>query len=149
MQLRQQFRQEAVERRSRHSGDRRIRVLAYSLVLSRGAGPDDDWDTLQAEAERLGYVMGARLHDVAVPVGTTYLPGSRAGRGVYTSPGERPGWREAERLIRGGFADGVIAVDRHDISSDDGEYRTAIEELGERYQAFVHLVIPEESTVPT
>ncbi|MFE7575619.1 hypothetical protein ACFU5Z_12860 [Streptomyces sp. NPDC057521] len=149
VRLRQQFRREATERRDRQSGERRLRVLAYSLVTSRSATPDEDWNTLQAEAEQRGYTMGARFHDVAVPVTTTYLPGSGAGRGVYTSPWKRPGWGEVERLIRGGFADGVIVLDRHNISSDDDEYRAVIKELGERYQAFIHLVIPEKLPGPT
>ncbi|MGA5579166.1 hypothetical protein ACPCK9_30740 [Streptomyces koyangensis] len=147
--LRQQFRREATERRDRRSGDRRLRVLAYSLVTSRSATPDEDWNTLQAEAEQRGYAMGARFHDVAVPVTTTYLPGSAVGRGVYTPPWKRPGWGEVERLIRGGFADGVIVLDRHNISSNDDEYRAVIKELGERYQAFIHLVIPEKPPGPT
>ncbi|MEV0494048.1 hypothetical protein [Streptomyces atratus] len=149
IRLRQQFRREATERRNRHSGDRQLRVLAYSLVLGRGASPDEDWNTLQTEAEQRGYAIGARLHDVAVPVTTTYFPGSGAGRGVYMPPWKRPGWGEVERLIRGGFADGVIVLDRHNISSDDDEYHAVIKELGERYQAFVHLVIPEEPSAPT
>lgn len=147
--LRQQFRREATERRDCRSDDRRLRVLAYSLVMSRSASPDEDWNTLQTEAEQHGYAMGARLHDVAVPVTTTYLPGSGAGSGVYTPPWKRPGWGEVERLIRGGFADGVIVLDRHNISSDDDEYRAVIKELGDRYQAFIHLVIPEEPSGPT
>ncbi|MFJ5074977.1 hypothetical protein ACIP8Z_10290 [Streptomyces sp. NPDC088553] len=147
--LRLQFRREAAERRNRQSAGRPLRVLAYSLVLGRGADPGDDWSTLQAEAEQRGYELGARLHDVAVPVVTMRLPGAHAGRGVYTPPQDRPGWREAERLIRGGFADGVIVMDRHDISSDDDEYHAVIKGLGERYQAFVHLVIPEEPVAPT
>ncbi|WP_110085023.1 hypothetical protein [Streptomyces sp. NRRL WC-3549] len=149
VRLRQQFCREATERRDRCSGDRRLRVLAYSLVTSRSATPDEDWNTLQAEAEQHGYAMGARFHDVAVPVTTTYRPGSGAGRGIYTPPWKRPGWGEVERLIRGGFADGVIVLDRHNISSDDDEYRAVIKELGERYQAFIHLVIPEEPPGPT
>ncbi|WP_327170676.1 hypothetical protein OG912_32605 [Streptomyces sp. NBC_00464] len=149
IRLRQQFRREATERCDRRSGDRRLRVLAYSLVLSRSARPDEDWNTLQTEAEQRGYAMGARFHDVAVPVTTTCLPGSGAGCGVYTPPWKRPGWGEVERLIRGGFADGVIVLDRHNISSDDDEYRAVIKELGERYQAFIHLVIPEELSGPT
>lgn len=60
IRLRQQFRREATERRDRRSGDRRLRVLAYSLVLSRSARPDEDWNTLQIEAEQRGYAMGAR-----------------------------------------------------------------------------------------
>ncbi|MFD6347373.1 hypothetical protein ACFWF9_21975 [Streptomyces roseolus] len=147
--LRRRFRREAIERRDVHSEGRQLRLLAYSLVLSRGLGPDDDWNTLQAEAERRGYAIGARFHDVAVPVTTTYITGSRAGRGVYLPPWKRPGWGEVERLIRGGFADGVIVIDRHNISSDDDEYRFVIEKLGEQYRAFVHLVIPEEPTAPT
>ncbi|MFE7353848.1 hypothetical protein ACFU8Q_11755 [Streptomyces sp. NPDC057543] len=149
VRLRQQFRREATERRNRRSGDRCLRVLAYSLVPSRSASPDEDWNTLQTEAEQHGYAMGARFHDVAVPVTTTYLPGSGAGRGVYTPPWKRPGWGEVERLIRGGFADGVIVLDRHNISSDDDEYRAVIKGLGERYQAFIHLVIPEEPSGAT
>jgi hypothetical protein len=82
-------------------------------------------------------------------VTTTYFPGSRASHGVYTPPWKRPGWGEVERLIRGGFADGVIVLDRHNISSDDDEYRAVIKQLGELYQAFVHLVIPEEPAAPT
>lgn len=149
VRLRQQFRREATDRRDRRSGDRRLRVLAYSLVPSRSASPDEDWNTLQTEAEQHGYAMGARFHDVAVSVTTTYLLGSGCGRGVYTPPWKRPGWGEVERLIRGGFADGVIVLDRHNISSDDDEYRSLIKELGERYQAFIHLVIPEGPSGPT
>lgn len=147
--LRQQFLREAIERRDRHASDRQLRVLAYSLVPSRRTSPDEDWNTLQVEAEQRGYVVGARLHDVAVPVSTTHFSGSRTGQSVYTPPWQRPGWGEAERLIRGGFADGVIVLDRHNISSDDNEYHAVIQELCERYQAFVHLVIPEGPTVPT
>lgn len=62
---------------------------------------------------------------------------------------EAPWLGEVERLIRGGFADGVIVLDRHNISSDDDEYRAVVKELGERYQAFIHLVIPEELSGPT
>ena len=102
-----------------------------------------------SDAEQHGYAIGARLHDVAVPVPTTYFPGSRTGRSVYTPPWQRPGWREVERQIRGGFAEGVIVLDRHNISSDDDEYHAVIKHLGERYKAFVHLVIPEEPTTPT
>jgi hypothetical protein len=149
VRLRQRFLREAVERRNRHSGERRLRVLAYSLVAGRGASPVEDWNTLQTEAEQCGYAIGPRLHDVAVPVAATCLPGSGAGRGVYTPPWKRPGWGEVVRLIRGGFADGVIVLDRHNISSHDDEYHAVINELGERYQAFVHLVIPEEPVAPT
>lgn len=147
--LRQQFRREATERQDRQAGDRQLRLLAYSLVLGRGASPREDWNTLQAEAEEQGYAIGARLHDVAVPLATTSFPSQRAGRAVCTPPWQRPGWGEVERLIRDRFADGVIVLDRHNISSDDNEYHTVIKELGERYQAFVHLVIPEEPTAPT
>ncbi|MDJ0465782.1 hypothetical protein [Streptomyces sp. H27-C3] len=123
-------------------------MLAYSLVLGTGGSPDEDWNTLQAEAEEHDYAIGARLHDVAVPA-ASYFPGARASRGVYTPPWKRPGWGEVERLIRGGFANGVVVLDRHNISSDDDEYHAVIKHLGERYQAFVHLVIPEEPAVPT
>ncbi|MFD4113198.1 hypothetical protein ACFWSJ_07065 [Streptomyces niveus] len=143
-QLRQHFHREAVEKR-----DRQLRVLAYSLVPSPGASPREDWNTLQAEAEEHGYAIGARLHDVAVPLVSTYFPSQCAGRAVCTPPWQRPGWGEVERLIGDGFADGVIVLDRHNISSDNYEYHTVIKELGERYQAFVHLVIPEEPTAPT
>ncbi|MFC5914401.1 hypothetical protein [Streptomyces pulveraceus] len=148
LRLRQQFHL-AAERRVRRAGGRELRLLGYSLVLGRGASPEEDWSTLQAEADQRGYVMGPRLHDVAVPAATTYVPGSRVGRGVYTPPWTRPGWGEVERLIRGGVADGVIVLDRHQISSDDGEYHAVIKELGERYQACVHLVVPEEPAAPT
>lgn len=143
-QFRQHFHREAVEKR-----DRQLRVLAYSLVPSPGASPREDWNTLQAEAEQQGYAIGARLHDVAVPLATTYFPSQRANRAVCTPPGQRPGWGEVERLIGDGFADGVIVLDRHNVSSDDNEYHTVIKELGDTYQAFVHLVIPEEPTAPT
>lgn len=43
----------------------------------------------------------------------------------------------------------MIVLDRHNISSDDDEYHAVIKHLGERYKAFVHLVIPEEPTTPT
>ncbi|WDV33615.1 hypothetical protein OIM90_27305 [Streptomyces sp. AD16] len=43
----------------------------------------------------------------------------------------------------------MIVLDRHNLSSDDDEYRAVINELGERYQAFIHLVIPEELSGPT
>ncbi|MFJ1649270.1 hypothetical protein [Streptomyces sp. NPDC088258] len=43
----------------------------------------------------------------------------------------------------------MIVLDRHNISSDDDEYHAVIKHLGERYEAFVHLVIPEERAVPT
>ncbi|MGC5240922.1 hypothetical protein ACPXCH_14220 [Streptomyces albogriseolus] len=147
--LRQHFHREAVGKRERQSGDRQLCLLAYSLVLSPGASPDEDWHTLQAEAEQHGYAIGARLHDVAVPVSTTYFPGLRTGRSIYSPPWQRPGWREVERLVQGEFADGVIVLDRHNISSSDDEYHAVIKHLGERYQAFVHLVIPEEPTAPT
>ncbi|WP_434593736.1 hypothetical protein [Streptomyces sp. A5-4] len=147
--LRQQFRREANERHARGAGDRQLRLLAYSLVLSAGASPDEDWNTLQVEAEQHGYAIGARLHDVAVPAAMGYFSGARDSRGVYTPPWKRPGWGEVERLISGGFATGVIVLDRHNISSDDDEYHAVIRHLGERYQAFIHLVIPEESAVPT
>lgn len=147
--LRRYFLREAVRKRDYRSNDRQLRVLAYSLVPSPGASPDEDWNTLQAEAEQHGYAMGARLHDVAVPVPTKYFPGSRTGQGIYTPPWQRPGWREVERLVRGEFADGVIVLDRHNISSDDDEYHAVIKHLGERSEAFVHLVIPEESAAPT
>ncbi|MFI7101898.1 hypothetical protein ACIBK8_21315 [Streptomyces sp. NPDC050161] len=148
--LRQQFRREAKERNARRTGDRQLRVLAYSLVLGRGASPDEDWHTLQVEAEQHDYAIGARLHDLAVPAAPSpYFPGARASRGVYLPPWKRPGWGEVERLIRGGFANGVIVLDRHNISSDDDEYHAVIKHLGERYEAFVHLVIPEERAVPT
>ncbi|MEU2133613.1 hypothetical protein [Streptomyces sp. NPDC018352] len=117
--------------------------------MGKGASPDEDWNTLQEEARQHGYAMGARLHDVAVPASTTYLPVARVGHGVYTPPWERPGWREAERLIREGFADGVIVLDRHNLSSADDEYYAVIKRLGEQHQAFVHLVVPEEPAAPT
>ncbi|MFJ5105090.1 hypothetical protein [Streptomyces sp. NPDC088554] len=148
--LRQQFRRAAEERHARRAGDRQLRVLAYSLVLGRGASPDEDWHTLQVEAEQHDYAIGARLHDLAVPAAVSpYFPGARPSRGVYLPPWKRPGWGEVERLIRGGFASGVIVLDRHNISSDDDEYHAVIKHLGERYGAFVHLVIPEEPAVPT
>lgn len=149
LRLRRHFRREANERHSQRADGRQLRVLAYSLLLGSGASPDEDWNTLQAEAERHGYAVGARLHDVAVPVTTGYFPGARTSRGVYMPPWKRPGWGEVERLIQGGFAVGVIVLDRHNISSDDDEYHAVIKRLGERYQAFIHLVVPEEPAVPT
>lgn len=146
---RQQFRHEAGERRDRYAPGRQLRVLAYSLLLGREASPDEDWNTLQAEADQHGYAIGARLHDVAVPVAATPFDDVHTSRATYTPPWKRPGWREIERLIRGGFADGVIALDRHNISSDDDEYLGVIQSLGEQYQAFIHLVIPEELAPPT
>ncbi|MEW1996919.1 hypothetical protein [Streptomyces coelicoflavus] len=147
--VRQHFYREVVGTRTRRNADQPLRLLAYSLVPSPGAHPDEDWGTLQAEAEQHGYAIGARLHDVAVPVPATYFPGSRTGRSVYTPPWQRPGWREVERQIRDGFAEGVIVLDRHNISSDDDEYHAVIKHLGERYQALVHLVISEEPSAPT
>ncbi|WP_413101979.1 hypothetical protein [Streptomyces sp. Inha503] len=44
------------------------------------ARPDEDWGALLAEAEQRGYAIGARLHDVAVPLPTTYFPASRTSR---------------------------------------------------------------------
>lgn len=129
--------------------DQPLRVLAYSLIPSPRARPDEDWGTLQAEADQLGYAIAARLHDVAVPVTTTYLPASSASQGVYTPPWDRPGWREAARQLRAGLADGVLVLDRHTISSDDDEYRAVIKHLGERCRAFLHLVISEEPFAPT
>ncbi|MGW5094480.1 hypothetical protein ACWEQ1_25780 [Streptomyces nodosus] len=129
--------------------DQPLRVLAYSLVPSPRARPDEDWGTLQAEADQLGYAIAARLHDVAVPVTTTYFPASSASQGVYTPPWDRPGWREAERQLRAGLADGVLVLDRHNISSDDDEYHVVIKHLGEHCRAFLHLVIPEEPLAPT
>ncbi|MET7309322.1 hypothetical protein ABZS68_20055 [Streptomyces sp. NPDC005571] len=129
--------------------DQPLRVLAYSLVPSPRARPDEDWGTLQAEADLLGYEIAARLHDVAVPVTTTYLQASSASQGVYTPPWDRPGWREAERQLREGLADGVIVLDRHNISSDDDEYHAVIKHLGEHCRAFLHLVISDEPVAPT
>ncbi len=129
--------------------DQPLRVLAYSLIPSPRARPDEDWGTLQTEADQLGYAIAARLHDVAVPVTTTYLPASSASQGVYTPPWDRPGWREAERQLRAGLADGVLVLDRHTISSDDDEYRAVIKHLGEHCRAFLHLVISEEPVAPT
>ncbi|UFQ18688.1 MULTISPECIES: hypothetical protein [Streptomyces] len=129
--------------------DQPLRVLAYSLVPSPRARPDEDWGTLQAEADQLGYAITARLHDVAVPVTTTYLPASSASQGVYTPPWDRPGWREAERQLREGLADGVLVLDRHNISSDDDEYHAVLKHLGEHCRAFLHLVISEEPVAPT
>ncbi len=149
LEVRQRFYREAVGTRDRRNGDQPLRLLAYSLVPSPGARPDEDWDTLQTEAERHGYAIGARLHDVAVPVPTTYFPSSRTGRSVYTPPWQRPGWREVERQIRDRFSEGVIVLDRHNISSDDDEYHAVIKHLGERYQALVHLVISGEPSAPT
>ncbi|MGW6285773.1 hypothetical protein [Streptomyces sp. NPDC055107] len=143
--IRQHFYRQVVETQD----DQPLRVLAYSLVPSPRARPDEDWGTLQAEADQLGYAIAARLHDVAVPVTTTYFPASSASQGVYTPPWDRPGWREAERLLREGLADGVIVLDRHNISSDDDEYHAVIRHLGEHCRAFLHLVISEEPVAPT
>lgn len=143
--LRQHFYRQVVETQD----DQPLRVLAYSLVPSLRARPDEDWGTLQAEADQLGYAIAARLHDVAVPVATTYFPASSASPGVYTPPWDRPGWREAERQLREGLADGVIVLDRHNISSDDDEYHAVIKHLGEHCRAFLHLVISEEPVAPT
>lgn len=147
--LRQLLYRQVVDTRAPRRSDQPLRVLAYSLVPSPRARPDEDWGTLQAEAEQHGYAIGARLHDVAVPVTTTYFPASRASRNVYTPPWQRPGWREVERQLRDGLAEGVIVLDRHNISSDDDEYHTVIKHLGEQCRAFVHLVIPEEPSAPT
>ncbi|MET8496003.1 hypothetical protein [Streptomyces microflavus] len=143
--IRQHFYRQVVETQ----GDQPLRLLAYSLVPSPRARPDEDWGTLQAEADQLGYAIAARLHDVAVPVTTTYFPASSASQGVYTPPWDRPGWREAERQLREGLADGVIVLDRHNISSDDDEYHAVIKHLGEHCRAFLHLVISEEPVAPT
>ncbi|MGW0683360.1 hypothetical protein ACWD2L_08370 [Streptomyces sp. NPDC002754] len=143
--LRQHFYRQAVGAQA----DQPLRVLAYSLVPSPRVRPDEDWGTLQAEADQLGYAIAARLHDVAVPVTTTYFPASSASQGVYTPPWDRPGWREAERQLREGLADGVLVLDRHNISSDDDEYHAVIKHLGEHCRAFLHLVISEEPVAPT
>ncbi|MBK3560408.1 hypothetical protein JHN55_28550 [Streptomyces sp. MBT56] len=143
--LRQHFYGQAVSAQA----DQPLRVLAYSLVPSPRVRPDEDWGTLQAEADQLGYAIAARLHDVAVPLTTTYFPASRASQGVYTPPWDRPGWREAERQLREGLADGVLVLDRHHISSDDDEYHAVIKHLGEHCRAFLHLVISEEPVSPT
>ncbi|MBB5940216.1 hypothetical protein [Streptomyces zagrosensis] len=135
--------------RDLRKGDQPLRLLAYSLVPSPRARPDEDWGTLQAEAEQHGYAIGARLHDVAVPVPTTYFFASRTSRSVYTPPWQRPGWREVERQLRDGLAEGVVVLDRHNISCDDDEYHAVIMRLGEQYRAFVHLVISEEPSAPT
>ncbi|AIJ12720.1 hypothetical protein ACQ9AR_06680 [Streptomyces lividans] len=143
--IRQHFYRQVVDAQA----DQPLRVLAYSLVPSPRARPDEDWGTLQAEADQLGYAIAARLHDVAVPVTTTYFPASSASQGVYTPPWDRPGWREAERQLRAGLADGVLVLDRHNISSDDDEYHAVIKHLGEHCRAFLHLVISEEPVAPT
>ncbi|MER0424920.1 hypothetical protein [Streptomyces microflavus] len=146
--IRLHFYQEVVKAQDLREDDRPLRLLAYCLVPSPRARPDDDWGTLQAEAEQHGYAIGAQLHDVAVPVHTTYFPASRASRSIYTPPWQR-GWREAERQLREGLADGVIVLDRHNISSDDDEYHAVIRHLGEHCRAFLHLVISEEPVAPT
>ncbi|WP_405668178.1 hypothetical protein [Streptomyces sp. NBC_00055] len=143
--IRQHFYRQVVDTQD----DQPLRVLAYSLVPSPRTRPDEDWGTLQAEADQLGYAIAARLHDVAVPVTTTYFPASSASQGVYTPPWDRPGWREAERQLREGLADGVMVLDRHNISSDDDEYHAVIKHLGEHCRAFLHLVISEEPVAPT
>ncbi|MCV2458279.1 hypothetical protein OEB94_03135 [Streptomyces sp. ICN988] len=147
--VRLQFYRKVVETRDLRKGDQPLRLLAYSLVPSPGARPDEDWGTLQTEAEQHGYAIGARLHDVAVPVPATRIPASRASRSVYTPPWQRPGWREAERQLRDGLAEGVIVLDRHNISSDDDEYHAVLVHLSEQCGAFLHLVIPEEPSAPT
>ncbi|MEU1499573.1 hypothetical protein [Streptomyces sp. NPDC005732] len=143
--VREHFHRQVVDAQA----DQPLRVLAYSLVPSPRARPDEDWGTLQAEADQLGYAVAARLHDVAVPVTTTYFPASGASRGVYSPPWDRPGWREVERQLREGLADGVLVLDRHNISSDDDEYHAVIKHLGEHCRAFLHLVISEEPVAPT
>ncbi|MFB8140189.1 hypothetical protein [Streptomyces parvus] len=147
--VRQHFLRQVVDTKDFGKDDQPLRVLAYSLVPSPRARPDEDWGTLQAEAEQRGYAIAARLHDVAVPVTTTYFPASCASGGVYTPPWDRPGWREAERQLREGLADGVIVLDRYHISSDDDEYHAVIKHLGEHCRAFLHLVISEEPVAPT
>ncbi|GGS40375.1 hypothetical protein IX27_19800 [Streptomyces sp. JS01] len=147
--VRKHFLRQVVDTKDLGRDDQPLRVLGYSLVPSPRARPDEDWGTLQAEAEQCGYAIAARLHDVAVPVTTTYFPASSASQGVYTPPWDRPGWREAERQLREGLADGVIVLDRHNISSDDDEYHAVIKHLGEHCRAFLHLVISEEPVAPT
>ncbi|MDX3075829.1 hypothetical protein [Streptomyces sp. MI02-7b] len=131
---------------------RPLRVVIYALVIGTGQRPDADWDTAEAEAALRGYAIHARLHDVATPAQRrTDAPAGPVGRlCAYTPPGQRPGWSEVRRQIQGGYAEGVVVVTRHDVSSDPAEYAAEIQHLGHQHQAFVHVVTHEaQDDAPT
>ncbi|MEU6346275.1 hypothetical protein ABZ883_35605 [Streptomyces sp. NPDC046977] len=126
-------------------------MVIYALVIGSGHGPEADWDTAEAEAGLRGYAIHARLHDVATPGRRPFgAPAGLVGACAYAPPGDRPGWSEVRRLIQGGYAEGVVVVTRHDISSDPAEYGAEIQLLGHQYQAFVHVVaLTPQDDAPT
>lgn len=127
LRLRKAFMRTAVE----HAGrTRTLRVVAYAFPAA-GSDPAAEHARLQAFARGAWHVK-YELHDEPTD------PRS------VTTPQLRNGWLMARRLVRAGAADGIIAVSRDAISSDDALYEAELRWIADHF-GFVDLIVPESS----
>ncbi|MFB7234889.1 hypothetical protein ACFCXK_08930 [Streptomyces sp. NPDC056269] len=101
------------------------RVTLYARVLP-GQDPEPLFVGLRAEAALRGWQVGKEIFDDT---------GHRA-------PQQSPEWMRVRKLCHEGLADGVLAHDRMQISTDDSLYEDEIRFLHSR-QCFTALQIPE------
>lgn len=107
---------------------RTLRVITYALTSPR-SDPGPDHARLAAYAAGAWHVKRT-LHDEAPDP-------HRA-----PAPQLRNGWLTVRRLLREGAADGVIAISRDVISTDDALYERELRWIGDHF-SFVDLIIPE------
>ncbi|MGW3498607.1 hypothetical protein [Streptomyces sp. NPDC001020] len=96
-------------------GTRQRRIIAYAKARP-GIDVDEELDFVRRMVEWHGHCVGHELRD---------------GHGPH-APQDRPGWREARRLVHSGFADGMAVISRAATSDYDGEYEDQVPWVGRR-----------------
>lgn len=118
---RRRLNQDALDYRS----NRGRRVVAY-VSTGPGEDPRPAFERLDELAARRGWRVRQQIHDDYGPI----------------PPDRRSGWLEARLMCQRAQADGVILVDRHQLTSDPKAYERELR-LVARHLCLVELCVPE------
>ncbi|MFF3460518.1 hypothetical protein ACFYXH_40845, partial [Streptomyces sp. NPDC002730] len=107
-------------------------VIVYALTNVRGERPVRALERAQAYARYMRWrvVAGSFYDDCGM-----------------TDPMERPDLTRALRAVAGGFAQGIVTVDRAAVSAADGEYENALTFLRDHHSFLAH--VPPDFAVPS
>ncbi|MCZ0981823.1 hypothetical protein O1L60_30915 [Streptomyces diastatochromogenes] len=101
-------------------GTRSPRVVLYVRTF-HGEDPEPLFSQLRQEAAKKNWLVAREHHD--------QLP---FGQKSNMPPMQWPGWVATRDQIRSGFAEGVLVLNRHHISSDVTAYTQELEYIGHR-----------------
>ncbi|MFF7359012.1 hypothetical protein ACFZA1_41415 [Streptomyces filipinensis] len=98
------------------------KVVLYASVAA-GTDPAPVLDLAEEYARARGWLVVARLADARSAAG----------------PGKREQWRQALKALRGGFAQGVVTVDRSTVSPTDESYEQTLHWLLDHFSFVAHV----------